>query len=293
MVARSISAGLDVLTGLLALVLFLAVDNYFHIAADLRTAVVSLAALYLCAGLIRGRSGSVWLKGLLVSGGGALVLGILLWAQIFHAVLAILLLTVLLFGLCGVRARHYWTAHSAAGAGLMVLVPLAALTTVALATFPALAARIATRTTVAPAPAFEVSRVDGSLVRSTDWRGHVVVLPYWATWCPACRREMPELERLYRQYQRDPNVIFWAVDVQENGETPERAKVFLQKAGYTLPMAVDSRNSVEQLALADFPSLIVIDRAGRVRFVHTGYDGSEDLQGNLSREIDALLKEPL
>lgn len=104
---------------------------------------------------------------------------------------------------------------------------------------------------------------------------------------------MPELESLYRHYQRDPNVIFWAVDVQQNGETPERARVFLQKAGYTLPLAVDSRNSVGQLALADFPSLLVIDRAGRVRFVHTGYDGSEDLQGNLSREIDALLKEPL
>ena len=60
-----------------------------------------------------------------------------------------------------------------------------------------------------------------------------------------------------------------------------------------MPMAVDSRNSVEQFAFDDFPELMVIDRAGRVRLVHTGYDGSEDLQGNLSREIDALLKEPL
>jgi thiol-disulfide isomerase/thioredoxin len=293
MMARSISVALDVLTGLLALVLFLAADTYFHVAADLRTAAISLAVLYLCAGLIRGRRGSIWLKGLLVSGSGALVLGILLWAQIFHTALAILLMSVVVFGFCGVRARHYWTANSAAGAGLMILVPLAALTAVALATFPALAARIATRAKVAPAPTFEVSRADGSLVRSTDWRGHVVVLDYWATWCPACRREMPELERIYRHYQSDPNVIFWAVDVQKNGETPERARVFLQKAGYTMPMAVDSRNSVEQFAFDDFPELMVIDRAGRVRLVHTGYDGSEDLQGNLSREIDALLKEPL
>jgi thiol-disulfide isomerase/thioredoxin len=293
MKTRIVSMVLDVSMGLVALGVFVAADTYFHVAADLRTFVVSVAALYLCVGLIRGRSGSVWLKGSLVSGGGALVLGILLWAQIWHTEVAILLLTVVLFGLCGVRARQYWTAHSAAGAGLTVLVPLAALTTVALATFPTLAARIASRTAVAPAPTFEVSRVDGSLVRSSDWRGHVVVLDYWATWCPACRREMPELERLYRHYQGDSNVIFWAVDVQKNGETPERARVFLQEAGYTLPMAVDRRNSLEQFALADFPSLIVIDRAGRVRLVHTGYDRSEDFQSNLSKEINALLREPL
>ena len=284
---------LDVSMGLVAFAMFAVADGYFHLGADMRAAVVSIAALYLCAGLIRGHNGSAWLKGLLVGGSGALILGVLLWTEIPHTFLAILLSTVVLFAFCGVCARHCWTAHSVAAAGLTVLVPLAALTIVALATFPMLAARIATRTTVAPAPTFEVSRVDGSLVRSSDWRGHVVVLDYWATWCPSCRREMPELERLYRLYQRDPNVIFWAVDVQKNGETPERAKVFLQKAGYTLPMAVDSQNSVDQFALADFLSLIVIDRSGRIRLVHAGYDGSEDFQNNLSREINALLKEPL
>ena len=292
MKTRIVSKLLDVSTGLVALSMFLLADAFFHVAADLRTAVISIAALYLCAGIVRGRSGGVWLKVLLVSGSGALVLVILLWAQIHHAALAILVLTVVLFGLCGVRARHYWMARSAAGVALTVLAPLAALTIVALTTFPKLAAGMATRTTFAPSPTFEVSRVDGSLVRSTDWRGHVVVLDYWATWCPACRREMPELERLYRRYQNDPNVIFWAVDVQKNDESPERARMFLQRSGYTLPMAVDSRNSVDHFALADFPCLIIIDRAGRTRLVHIGYDGSEDFQSNLSEKIDALLREP-
>lgn len=293
MKTRLVSVVLDVSTGLLALTMFLVFDAFFHVAADLRTSVISVAALYLCAGIIRGRGAKVLQKGLLVSGSGALVLGILLWAQLPHPILAILMLTMVLFGLCGVRARHYWMGRSAAGASLMVIVPLAALTTVALATFPTLAGRVATRTTVASSPTFELSRVDGSLLRSTDWHGHVVVLDYWATWCPACRREMPELERLYRHYQNDPNVIFWAVDVQENGETPERAQGFLQRNGYTLPMAVDSRNSVGQFALAEFPCLIIIDRAGRTRLIHIGYDGSEDFQNNLSKEIDALLREPV
>jgi hypothetical protein len=170
MKTRIVSTLLDVSTGLIALTVFLVIDGFFHVAADLRTSVISVAALYLCAGVIRGRSGSVWLRGLLVGGSGALVLVILLWAQIHHAALAILVSTVVLFGLCGVRARHYWTARSAIGVASMVLVPLAALTIVALTTFPTLAARFATRTTIAPSPTFEVSRVDGSLIRCTDWR---------------------------------------------------------------------------------------------------------------------------
>ena len=292
MKTRILSMLLDVFTGLVALVVFLVADGFFHVAADLRTSVISVAALYLCAGMIRGRRGSVWVTGSLVGGSGALALAILLWTQIQHEACAILVSTVVLFALSGVRARHYFTARSAVGVASMALAPLTALTIIALVTFPTLAARMATRTTVAPSPTFELSRADGSLVRSIDWRGHVVVLDYWATWCPACRREMPELERLYRHYQNDPNVIFWAVDVQQNGETPERARAFLQKTGYTLPMAVDSGNSVEKFALAEFPCLIIIDRTGRTRLVHIGYDGSEDFQSNLTRQIDALLREP-
>ena len=67
-------------------------------------------------------------------------------------------------------------------------------------------------------------------------------------------------------------------------------------AGYTLPLAIDSQNSAEPMAqrfaFEGFFTLMVIDRAGQVRLLHTGYDGSERLQENLSKEIDALPREP-
>ena len=144
----------------------------------------------------------------------------------------------------------------------MLLVPLAALVLVAVTTIPALATRIATREMSVPAPTFSIDRLDGTAVSSSDFRGDVVVLDFWATWCPACRRELPELEKLYRRYQGNSRVRFWAVDVQKNGETPEKARDFMQKAGYTLPVAFGSEKCLEGLSREDFPSLIIIDTPG-------------------------------
>lgn len=292
---RFLSAVLDSVTGVTAFGVFIALDTFFHVASDLRTAVISLALLYLCAGLIRGRGGNVWVKGLLVSVGGVLVMLALLWAAIFHVVLAILALTAVLFAFCGVRARRFWTNESAFQASMMILVPTAALVIIALAMMPRLAGGIATRQIANPAPEFTLTRLDGTNVRSSDWHGRVVVLDYWATWCPACRRELPQLEGLYRRYETDPDVVFWAVDVQQSGETPQKASTYFKHANYSLPLAIDSQDSADVLAkrfaFEGFPVLLLIDRSGRVRLVHIGYDGAERLQDNLSKEIEALLKE--
>ncbi|MGB8977652.1 MAG: TlpA disulfide reductase family protein, partial [Terriglobales bacterium] len=226
----------DVFAGLAALFLFLLADGYFHVAADLRMAVVSLAVLYLAAGILRGRSRpeNAWLKGLVVSSGGSLVTLILLWNQLLHLEVVVLLLVVNFAAICGVRVRRLWTAHSRVRAGATFLVPLGALVVVALTAVPTLSTRIASQEMSAPAPAFSINRFDGTEVSSAELRGRVVVLDFWASWCPACRREMPELEKLYRRYQGNSRVSFWAVDMQKNGETPEKARAFMQNAGYTL-----------------------------------------------------------
>lgn len=289
---RIISVAADILTGLAVFFLFILGDAFIHVAADLRLCIVTLSVLYLGAGFVRGQSrpGNAWLKGLLVSSGGSIVLLIVLWGQLHHLVVAMLFLIANLSAICGVRARHLW-GRSAARAGLTILVPLAALVLVVVTTIPGLATRIATREMRAAAPIFSISRLDGTVVNSAEFHGRVVVLDYWATWCPACRREMPELEKLYQRYKGDSRVSFWAVDVQMGGETPEKARAFMQNAGYTLPIALCSEKSSEGLEPEGFPSLVIIDTAGRVRLIHTGYDRSEQLQAKLSGEIDTLLTE--
>ncbi len=142
----------------------------------------------------------------------------------------------------------------------------------------------------AAAPIFSFKKLDGTVVNSAEFRGSVVVLDYWATWCQACRREMPELRKLYQRYQGNSRISFWAVDVQSGGR-PEKTTAFMQNAGYTLPIAFGSENSSQALNPEGFPSLVIIDTAGRVRLIHTGYDRSEQLESRLSGEIDALLSE--
>lgn len=290
---KIISIVADILTGLVAFFLFILGDAFIHLAADLRLCILSLAVLYLAAGFVRGQGGpgNAWLKGIQVSSGGSLVLIILLWSQLLHLVVIMLLLTANLSAICGVRARRLWRL-SATRAGSMLLVPLAALALVVVTAVPGLATRIATREMSTAAPLFSIRKLDGTVVNSAELRGRVVVLDYWATWCPACRREMPELEKLYQRYQGNSRVSFWAVDVQDGGETPEKAQAFMQNGGYTLPIALGSEKSSEGLLkLEDFPSLVIIDTAGRVRLIHTGYDRSEQFQARLSGEIDTLLAE--
>ncbi len=292
MKSRLVSGAADILAGLAALVVFFLADGFIHVAADLREAVLVLSVLCVSAGLLRGngRPVNAWLKGLLVASGGALAMIVLLWNQVQHVFLAIFLLVMYLFTVCGVRARRLWS-HQLAGKGAIILLaPFAALSIFAFSTFPTVATRVATRliTVPAPPPAFSLSASDGGQINSAGLRGRVVILSFWATWCPACRRELPELDKLYRHYQNNSSVSFWAVDVTGNGETAAKAKDFMRKASYALPLAFANEKSSEDLGGDGLPFLLIMDKFGRVRLVHNSYDGSEPLQRELSKVIEAL-----
>ena len=293
-----ISVAADIVAGFAALVLFVLGGSFLHVGADLRVAVIVLGALFLCAGLFRGRGRprSTLLKGILVSSAGVLGLLVLAWGSVQNAVLLIFLVTAILFTLCGVGARRLWAADAARSGLLLLAGPLACLAAAALAMLPVLTTRIATRETSTPTPVFSFQKLDGTVVKSSEFRGRVVLVDFWATWCPACRRELPELDRLYKQYQGNATVSFWAVDVQKNGDTPEKARDFMLKSGFTLPVAVANENSLQALGslnLEGYPALLIIDKSGRIRLVHSGYDGSERLRTELAGEIDTLLNERL
>jgi thiol-disulfide isomerase/thioredoxin len=283
----------DILAGLATVVLFVAADGFLHVAADFREAVVVLALLSLAAGLLRGsgQPANAWLKGLLVASCGSLALLGLGWDSIQPAFAIILLLVANLFTVCGVRARQLWSKQSTARGGVILLSPLALLVIFALTTIPAVATRVATRRITGPSPAFSLTASDGGEIDSAGLRGNVVVLDLWATWCPACRRELPELDRLYRRYQGNSRLRFWAVDVLTNGETSQKAREFLRQAGYALPVAFGSQKLRDDLGGDGLPLLIILDKSGRIRLVHDGYDRSEPLQRELSKEIETLLHE--
>ena len=142
---------------------------------------------------------------------------------------------------------------------------------------------------IAPAPLapdFTLRAVDGPNVRLQEQRGRVVLVNFWATWCGPCRKEMPHLSRLYDKY-RASGFVLLGVNVDED---TRNAAAVAAKLGVKFPVLLDTDKKASQLYdLNAMPSTVLIDRDGRVRYVHRGYvDGYED---TYDQQIRALLKE--
>ncbi|MBI3993519.1 MAG: TlpA family protein disulfide reductase [Candidatus Lambdaproteobacteria bacterium] len=113
-----------------------------------------------------------------------------------------------------------------------------------------------------PAPTFDVATPNGALLRLADYRGRVVLLSFWATWCPPCIREMPSLERLHQSLQGRGLVVL-AVSLDREGAVT--VLPFVQRLALTFPVALDPEGRVGALyGAADLPSTFLIDRQGRV-----------------------------
>jgi len=134
-----------------------------------------------------------------------------------------------------------------------------------------------------PAPDFSLHAMSGPNMRLKDQRGRVVMVNFWATWCAPCRQEMPQLNRLYEKY-RSSGFVLLGVNVDEDSS---KAADVAAKLGITFPVLLDADKSVSKLYdLSTMPSTVLIDRDGRVRYVHRGYlAGYEDAYEKQIREL--------
>lgn len=87
----------------------------------------------------------------------------------------------------------------------------------------------------APAPDFELPTLNGELIRLEDLRGQAVVVNLWATWCPPCRAEMPDMQRVYDEY-RDDGLVILAINQRE---APAEVQTFVDELGLTFPILMD------------------------------------------------------
>jgi peroxiredoxin len=138
----------------------------------------------------------------------------------------------------------------------------------------------------APAPDFTLRTTEGRNLRLQEQRGQVVLLNFWATWCGPCREEMPQLGKLYERYQ-GAGFQLLGVNVDED---PAAAAALAQKLGVKFPVLLDSAKQVSKLyELNSMPSTVLIDRDGKVRFLHRGYRAG--FEQTYDQQIRALLKE--
>ncbi|MEW8467536.1 MAG: TlpA disulfide reductase family protein, partial [Candidatus Thiodiazotropha sp.] len=113
----------------------------------------------------------------------------------------------------------------------------------------------------AQAPDFELTDIDGTTHRLSDYRGKALVVNFWATWCPPCVEEIPSLNRLLAHY-RGQRIEIISVDYRE---TAEEIGKFLQQIPVDFPVLMD-RDGLTSLdwQVFSFPSSFIIDRLGRI-----------------------------
>ena len=111
-----------------------------------------------------------------------------------------------------------------------------------------------------PAPDFALPGLDGKIVRLSDFKGKVVFLNIWATWCSPCREEMPSMEKLYQQMKGQPFEIL-AVSIDILGA--KAVAPFMSELNLTFPALLDPQGSVRQLyGATGVPETFIVDKNG-------------------------------
>ncbi len=119
-----------------------------------------------------------------------------------------------------------------------------------------------------PAPQLiSLTDLDGEPVALEEYRGSVMLVNLWATWCPPCRAEMPVLEAFYRKYKNDGFVVL----ALNQREARADVEAFIAEQGLTFPVWLDLRGEAEMKFNTNaLPSSYVADRSGRVRLAWIG-----------------------
>jgi len=132
---------------------------------------------------------------------------------------------------------------------------------------------------------FTLKSLSGKNLKLSEFRGQVVLLNFWASWCGPCRQEMPVLEEIQRRY-KDLGFTILGVNVDEDSE---KARTLLKEIPVSFPILLDAKNKTSELyELEAMPTTILIDRDGTMRYLHKGYQpGFEE---HYIKEIKALIR---
>ena len=135
-----------------------------------------------------------------------------------------------------------------------------------------------------PAPGWELKDLDGKTVHSSDFKGKIVVLDFWATWCQPCRAEIPGFIELQKKYQGQGLAIV-GISVDQAGL--DTIKSFAKKLGINYPVVLtDAKIDAAYGGIDGLPTTLIIDRSGRIVKRHLGFTEKSEIES----EIKPLLK---
>ncbi len=138
-----------------------------------------------------------------------------------------------------------------------------------------------------PAPDFEGKDLDDKPVKLADFKGRVLVLDFWATWCGPCMKAIPQIQKLHEQYAEKPVTVLGMNTDRANVRDKVKSTVSDKKLTFRQFLDADGKIS-RKYNISGIPCTLLIDKQGVVQAVHVGY--SDKLAEELSEQIDKLLK---
>lgn len=129
------------------------------------------------------------------------------------------------------------------------------------------------------APDFLLTTLEGEEARLSEFRGQPVIINFWATWCPPCRAEMPDLQKLYEA----EDVEILAVNLTESEQSEEGVQDFIDELGLTFPVPMDQNSIVSEMyEVQAYPTSYIVDSDGKIQFTARGAINYDIMQRELS-----------
>ena len=129
---------------------------------------------------------------------------------------------------------------------------------------------------------FTLQDLSGKDVKLSDMKGKVVVLEFWATWCPPCRASIPGIEKIYESY-KDKGVVVLAVSMDDGGW--DAVQSFVKEYGIKYTVLKGSDDVAQKYQVRSIPMLLVLDKEGKISKRYLGFGSDEDLE----KDIKAIL----
>jgi thiol-disulfide isomerase/thioredoxin len=136
------------------------------------------------------------------------------------------------------------------------------------------------------APSFILSTVKSDRVSLDDFRGKVVMIEFFASWCPPCQMIAPEIKSVYEKY-RDKGFIVLAISIDHGPTAVSAVNNFVKMFALPYPVLFDDGKVSRQYQVISIPTSFIIDKQGKLRSKHIGL--LPDFSDTLSREIETLL----
>ncbi|MEO8435451.1 MAG: redoxin domain-containing protein [Pyrinomonadaceae bacterium] len=138
------------------------------------------------------------------------------------------------------------------------------------------------------APDFSVTTSEGEFIELADLKGKVVVLDFWGTWCPPCVASVPSLRSLHKRFSKDPAFVMIGISVRDEDE---RWRAFIAENKMVWHQFRDKENQVQRaFAINAFPTYLVIDHEGIIRYRNTGMSSEASLEDAISKQLKRAAK---